>query len=124
MARVRFGSGGEWRRHLIAGAAQAFDTRLPEMTHGLTLGAALAALPGNPIRIALDNYESPQPLSCLAIDRPVALALGPERGWSTAERNLLRAHGFTFAHLGQRVLRTETAVVAAAALIKAKLGLM
>ncbi|HEY1848006.1 MAG TPA: RsmE family RNA methyltransferase, partial [Opitutaceae bacterium] len=49
----------------------------------------------------------------------LALAFGPERGWSGAERDLLRARGFTLAHLGTRVLRTETAVVAALAIAKA-----
>jgi RsmE family RNA methyltransferase len=52
---------------------------------------------------------------------PLALAFGPERGWSAGERQLLRAQGFELAHLGTRVLRTETAVVAALALAKAAL---
>jgi 16S rRNA (uracil1498-N3)-methyltransferase len=73
----------------------------------------------------LDNYESPRALSELpSFSGDVTLAIGPERGWSPAERTLLRAHGFTFVHLGTRVLRTETAVIAALTLVRAKLGLM
>ncbi len=49
---------------------------------------------------------------------PLALAFGPERGWSGPERALLRAAGFELAHLGPRVLRTETAVVAAVSVAK------
>ena len=115
---------GEWRRHLVAGAEQAFDTHLPELTHGRPLADLLAALPPGGTRLALDNYESPQPLSACPVSRDqlVALALGSERGWSAAERDLLRTHRFAFAHLGARVLRTETACVAAVALVKAKLG--
>jgi len=56
--------------------------------------------------------------------RPVTLALGAERGWSPAERTLLRESGFTFGHLGDRVLRTETACIAAVTLLRAKLGLI
>jgi 16S rRNA (uracil1498-N3)-methyltransferase len=112
----------EWRRHLVAGAEQAFDTRLPEVTHGAPLETVLAALELGGARVALDNYESPQAFSALALTPPVTLALGSERGWSARERDLLRAHAFAFAHLGARVLRTETAAVAALALIKAKLG--
>lgn len=125
-------SSGEWRRHLVAGAEQAFDTHLPEVTHDRALGEVVAALAGpgpgrgaaGGARLALDNYESPQPLSqCHVIrDTPVALALGPERGWSARERDLLRAHGFAFVHLGPRVLRTETAVIAALTLVHAQLG--
>ena len=131
-ARSTLWSSGEWHRQLVIGAEQAFDTHLPVVTHGHTLVAAIAALaapatanaPSN--RLVLDNYESPAALSVCHVlrDKPIVLALGPERGWSAAERALFRAHAFTFAHLGPRVLRTETAVIAAVALIRAKLGLL
>lgn len=116
-------SSGEWRRHLIAGAEQAFDTRLPEITFDRSFAEAVHAVGGSGSLIALDNYESPQPLARLPLHAPVVLALGPERGWSAEERDLLRARNFAFAHLGSRVLRMETAVVAAVALVKASLGL-
>ena len=117
-------SSGEWRRHLVTGAQQAFTTRLPAVTHGRRLAEALATLPSGGTRLALDNYEAPARLSqCHLIDdTSVVLALGAERGWAAAERALLRAHQFTFAHLGLNVLRTETACTAAVTLIKAKLG--
>jgi 16S rRNA (uracil1498-N3)-methyltransferase len=109
----------EWRRHLMDGAAQAFDTRLPEILHSKNLGECLAALPPGCRRIALDNYEAPGRMVPVGTASPLALAFGPERGWSGAERDLLRSAGFVLAHLGARVLRTETAVVAAVAIAKA-----
>ncbi len=118
-------SSGEWRRHLLEGAQQAFCTRLPTVTHGESLEAVLAALPpaADCARIVLDNYESPEALSGLSLASPGAvLALGSERGWTARERDLFRAAGFRLAHLGPRVLRTETAVVAAVTLVLAKLG--
>ena len=117
-------SSGEWRRHLITGAEQAFDTRLPAVTHDSTLAEVISALPAFATRLALDNYESPQALSTVALASPVVLAFGPERGWSAAERDVLRANDFVFAHLGSRVLRSETAVIAALAVVRAKLGLL
>jgi 16S rRNA (uracil1498-N3)-methyltransferase len=108
----------EWRRHLLEGAAQAFDTRLPEVIHAASLAGLIEALPAGSARIALDNYEASRRLAPSAA-RPLALAFGPERGWSAGERDLLRAHGFELAHLGVRVLRTETAVVAAISVAKA-----
>jgi len=64
MSRAPFGSSGEWRRHLLAGAAQAFDTRLPDVTHGKSLDEILASLPAaTTTRVALDNYEATGPLS-------------------------------------------------------------
>jgi RsmE family RNA methyltransferase len=119
-------NGGEWRRHALAGAEQAFDTRVPEITHGRTLAAGLAAVDAAALRLALDNYEAPQRLgSCeLAAAAGIALAIGAERGWSEAERTALRTAGFRFVHLGSRVLRTEAAVLAALAIVRAQLGLM
>ena len=96
---------------------------MPELTHGLTLAAALEKLPPAASRLALDNYEAPAPLGQIqpSAGAPVVLALGSERGWSAAERDFLRANNFSLVHLGSRVLRTETAVVAAVAIVKARL---
>jgi 16S rRNA (uracil1498-N3)-methyltransferase len=114
---------GEWRRHLLVGAEQAFCTRIPTVEWGRSLAHVLETLPSTGTRWALDNYEAHEPLSGPArIDPPVTLALGPERGWAEGDRHLLRTHGFIFAHLGPRVLRTETACIAALTLVKAKLG--
>jgi RsmE family RNA methyltransferase len=110
---------GEWRRHLVDGAAQAFDTLIPELRHEATLASALGALPAGAARVALDNYEATSRLAAAGRRRPLVLAFGAERGWSAAERTQLRGAGFALAHLGPRVLRVETAVVAAVALAQA-----
>lgn len=126
-ARSTLWSSGEWRRHLIAGAEQAFDTRIPEITHGRTLADVAATFAsGAAARIAFDNYAAATALGQMELDRgahPV-IALGPERGWSDAERALLRTHGFALAHLGARVLRAETACIAALSILRSRLGLM
>jgi RsmE family RNA methyltransferase len=118
-------SAGEWRRHAITGAEQAFTTQLPEVTWSRPLAdAAVSAAPG--VRIALDNYEAPAPLGKMKVaeGQAITLAVGGERGWSPRERALLRSNGFEFRHLGPRVLRTETAVAVAVALLRAHLGLL
>ena len=109
----------EWRRHLVTGASQAFTTQIPEITHGRTLAETLANLPASGHRLALDNYEAAAPLGRwrLAHGSQVVLALGPERGWSAGDRMALRNETFGFVHLGPRVLRCETAVVAALTLV-------
>ena len=118
-------SSGEWRRHVIAGAEQAFHTRLPNVSHGRKLADELSALPRSTTRLALDNYESTGALSQIsALTAPATLAIGSERGWSEPERALLRSNGFEFVNLGPRVLRTETACIAALSFVRAKLGLM
>ena len=63
----------------------------------------------------MDNYEALGKLEPCGVEESesIFLAVGAERGWSGDERNQLRENGFTLKHLGQRVLRVETAVVAA-----------
>jgi len=51
-----------------------------------------------------------------------ALAVGPEGGWTDAEIARALAHGFVEASLGENILRTETAVIAATAVIRFALG--
>jgi 16S rRNA (uracil1498-N3)-methyltransferase len=114
----------EWRTHIIAGAEQAFTTSLPKVTFGETLTTTLA-LPElqSSTRLALDNYEAPLPLSQFtSAHQQLVLAIGPERGWSNVEREMLRQHGFNLVHLGPRVLRTETACVCAVTIALARLG--
>jgi RsmE family RNA methyltransferase len=54
--------------------------------------------------------------------RPIVLAIGPERGWSENEREMLEEAGFLRLSMGIRALRTETACVAAAVLALEKIG--
>jgi RsmE family RNA methyltransferase len=44
--------------------------------------------------------------------RRVLLAIGPEGGWNAYELDMLCAHGFEPVSLGNRILRTDTAVIA------------
>jgi len=115
---------GEWERPVLAGAEQAFTTLIPEVTSGRSLAEALAGLPAGTTRLALDNYEATAALAGhrFAPGEPVVLALGPERGWGPADRAALRAAGFALVHLGPRVLRLETAVIATLTLAKAARG--
>jgi RsmE family RNA methyltransferase len=73
--------------------------------------------------VAADNLRPEGSLARLGLmRRPAVLAVGPERGWSDRERELLEKAGFLRLSLGERALRTETACVAAAALILEKIG--
>lgn len=122
-ARASLWTDGEVRRLQLEAAAQAFCARLvPVHLHASfaeALEAATAA--GNRTRIALDNYEGTAPLAAAApTDGSFCCAVGSERGWSAAERDTLRAAGFVLAHLGARVLRSETACVAALALLRSR----
>lgn len=129
-AKSRLWESGEWRRHLVDGAQQAFDTRIPLVGHGMSLATAINdAVAGE--MIAFDNYEATAGFAAvlragtrekLHAGNSVTLAFGPERGWDTVDRERLRTSGFILASLGSRVMRTETAIVSAVAVLRAELG--
>jgi 16S rRNA (uracil1498-N3)-methyltransferase len=48
----------------------------------------------------------------------VLLALGPEGGFTPQEAELAKAHGFERVHMGRRILRAETAVLAALTMVQ------
>lgn len=115
---------GEYRRHVLAGVAQAFTTQVPSVTFGMTLEEALSSVTHADAKLALDNYEHTEPMSDVQFrsDPSIVLAVGSERGWTAAERESLRDADFRLVGMGERVLRTETAVVSALALVKAATG--
>ena len=104
-----------WRERLRLGAEQSFGTHIPEVAMYPDLQTALSAQNPQAARLALDNYESGASLGeqIPAEAKEVVLALGPERGWSSNERDTLQRNGWLLAHLGPYVLRSETAAVAA-----------
>jgi 16S rRNA (uracil1498-N3)-methyltransferase len=55
-------------------------------------------------------------------EKPLAILIGPEGGFTDAEVALAVSHGATVISLGQRVLRTETAGLAAIAILQSHLG--
>ena len=114
-AKSRLWTTNEWMERIERGVEQAFASFVPTCDLHATLDQALSAVQSEgSFKIALDNYEATQPLTVLGTDgsRPIVLALGPERGWSANERENLRSRNFEMRHLGKRILRMETAVVA------------
>jgi RsmE family RNA methyltransferase len=127
-ARSSLWRDGEAAGLLHRGAEQAFTTLVPELAVHESLESALEAAlalpaPGRNARVFLDVYEAESPLDTLVRGNASAtLAVGPERGWSGGEREVLRARGFVGAHMGERVLRVESACVAAGGVALAALG--
>lgn len=72
-----------------------------------------------------ENAEDGNPADILAKlqDKNIALLIGPEGGFSANERALLMAQDFVFPiALGPRILRADTAAVAALALVQTHCG--
>ena len=115
---------GAWLEHLRKGAEQACSCLLPEVAHAPNLRAGLRGLDSQIWKTSLDPYVASGPFGAAPENFSAGcLALGPERGWSEGERRALAEAGFTAYHLGDRILRVETAAVAGASLMLAGLGI-
>ncbi|MGK9052366.1 16S rRNA (uracil(1498)-N(3))-methyltransferase [Neorhizobium petrolearium] len=70
-----------------------------------------------------DEGQNPLPILSAVEERKLALLVGPEGGFSEEERNTLRSLSFVTAiPLGPRILRADTAAVAALAVIQSAIG--
>jgi 16S rRNA (uracil1498-N3)-methyltransferase len=107
-----------WERIARESSQQSRRTRLPEILPAVRYAAALQQTAGH--RYFLDEVEAPPLLREIPEERQdsVALVTGPEGGWTDAERQLARACGWTPTSLGPQVLRAETAVCAALAVVQ------
>ncbi|MGB0743554.1 MAG: RsmE family RNA methyltransferase [Opitutales bacterium] len=114
----------DWKERLRLGTEQSFGTHVPEVSICPDLQTAISHLGTDAPRIALDNYEATAALSesIPADAKSAILALGPERGWTSNERDTFRKNGWKLAHLGPHVLRAETACTAAVAATASQLG--
>jgi len=111
-----------WRSVVVSACEQSWRSRIPAVAPPRSLAAALADLPADTSRWLLD----PDAASGLATMTPpsgrIVLAIGPEGGWSANDRAALIAAGFNGLRLGPRILRTETAGMAAIAALQARFG--
>jgi 16S rRNA (uracil1498-N3)-methyltransferase len=112
------------RAHAVEAAEQCGATFVPEVAELDRLDRVLAAWPGAR-RLMWADERRAGPAGGLAGEAPGpwAILIGPEGGFSEAERARLSALPFAVAvSLGPRILRAETAAVAAMALWQAALG--
>ena len=110
------------RQHMIEAAEQCGRTHIPEIAPLARLPALLNAWPTER-RLLFCDETGGAALGMVPLDAPAAILIGPEGGFTAAERDLLRTHPQTTAvSLGPRVLRADTAAVAALAAWQALAG--
>jgi 16S rRNA (uracil1498-N3)-methyltransferase len=114
-----------WQAVIIAACEQSGRCRLPELLPAMPLATALNQPPGEPgadLRLVLHPGADTALPRLPPPRRGVELLVGPEGGLAEAELALARERGFRPVRLGPRVLRTETAPLAALAAIQALWG--
>ncbi len=114
------------RAHAIEAAEQCGVLRLPEIAAPEPLLSVLDAWDAaRPLVFCDESANVASPIEALAkLERgPVAVLIGPEGGFHDEERRALSSKPFTLPiSLGPRILRADTAAVAALALVNAVLG--
>ncbi len=126
-ARVPAGERGEkrlahWRQIVVAACEQCGRNRIPEVRDALLLedwlatrkrdAAGIVLAPD--VEVAISDLPPPQ--------RTLDVLVGPEGGFTPEEVAAARQGGMTAVRLGPRVLRTETAALAALATVNALWG--
>jgi 16S rRNA (uracil1498-N3)-methyltransferase len=108
-----------WQQVAISACEQCGRNRVPGIAGPASLADWLAICDAE-LRLVLHHRADPAP--AVAAPGSAALLVGSEGGLSDTEIAMAEAAGFVSMRLGPRVLRTETAPLAALAIIQARWG--
>ena len=112
-----------WRGIAIAACEQSGRARLPSIAEPLTLAQWLQqAVPVGMRRLLLARDAQKSLVEAAADARVAELLVGPEGGLEESERDAALAVGYLPCRLGPRVLRSETAAVAALTVLQSVAG--
>ncbi len=122
LARAAVKRTERWRRILVESSQQARRARLPELSAPLPF--AVAAGTHGTYHFFLEEHSSAPPIlrvlpesTARSAEDTVCLLVGPEGGWTGAERATVLESGWQPVSLGPQILRAETAAIAALAIL-------
>jgi 16S rRNA (uracil1498-N3)-methyltransferase len=112
-----------WRAIAVAACEQCGRNRVPQIEAPVQFATWLAEFEGESGMAAMLDPGATRALASVAAGAPPThLLVGPEGGFTDDERALAVRHGILPVHLGRRVLRAETAALAALATLNAIAG--
>jgi 16S rRNA (uracil1498-N3)-methyltransferase len=116
-----------WRRIALEASKQSRRSTIPEISEPSLLQPALERLSGS-VRILLSETEQDTTIASALAGSPPAdsltyvLAIGPEGGWTPEEMKLFAEYQWRPVTLGPRILRAETAAIAAIAILSSHIA--
>ncbi len=105
-----------WQQVAISACEQSLRTSVPEILDVSSLEQWIRSVDAE-LKLVLHHHTA-QPLQTMDAPASVALLIGPEGGLTEAEVEAALAAGFKPVAFGPRVMRTETAPVAACAILQ------
>lgn len=123
------GRAARWRKIVVEAAEQSGRATIPEIGASMSFTEVCDAL-GNPSTLVVLPWEGEEAKSLSAAvseapdSKDVALIIGPEGGLSPEEVDYARGKGLAPVSLGRRILRAETAGIAAVSALMFALGEM
>ena len=114
-----------WQRIAFEAAQQAERWDVPEVSPPAELLTCLRS-PVGQLKLILSERSDEGNLMTMTLPQDaegrILLVIGPEGGWSASEREAAQASGCTSVSLGPRILRAETAALAALTIIQGRIG--
>lgn len=107
-----------WRQIAISACEQCGRAVVPKICAPASLAAAFEELKEDVVRLLLDPSADDDLGAALEAPRKIALLIGPEGGLTDGERAAAGTAGFIPVRMGPRVLRTETAPLAALSILQ------
>lgn len=111
-----------WRAIAIAACEQCGRNRLPEVALPMQLREFLRQPAGDSVRLLLSPSATRRIEDVPRLAGGATVLIGPEGGLADEEQQLAEGAGYTAVNLGPRVLRTETAAIAALTLLQRQFG--
>ena len=106
-----------WRRIALEASQQARRSFLPHIENPLRLAAHLQQPYDFRVRLDEELSAPSLPIPVSWKQQTMALAIGPEGGWTDRERTAMDAAGWIAGSLGANILRAETAALAGLAVV-------
>lgn len=115
-----------WQRIALEAAQQSEQWAVPRIQAPCDATEFFERPSEGTLNLILTERRQGQSLAALLLpqgnDSLIGLAVGPEGGWTPDEVDLATAAGFASVTLGLRILRAETAAIAALSILQSRLG--
>ncbi|ALA58891.1 16S rRNA (uracil(1498)-N(3))-methyltransferase [Nitrospira moscoviensis] len=114
-----------WQRIALEAAQQSERWTVPTVDEPVDC-TEVSAVSASAMKLALVERSAKTSLAAVPLpveaDHTVLLLIGPEGGWDEEELRFMAAQGYNTVTLGSRILRAETAAIAALSILQSRLG--